>query len=214
MEFPSYDSSAQWPQWQAEHRPLNTMPDADFRWDLKDLNTPRPETPYIPLLSMALGYPGTIPNIAAPAGTPDTIEDLPTFPPTSTATSSDEGLERAPHRHTQQRSKPASKAQKHRRLNEAQRINTLLVDEYVLSFTPTEVTCGGCLTTIQLERRNNARYYVGRWTRHRESCRGVREGMVSHQVLVPRSVELTVLLLVRLLHADGKLWQGWRCSLE
>ena len=182
MEFPSHDSSVQWPQWQAQYRP--TMPDTDspnFRWDF---DTPWPGTSYTPLLSnfdtMTLGYPGSIPNIAPPAGNTNTIEGLPTaVPPTSTATSSDEGLGRPPHRNTQQ-SKPASKAPKQRRLNEAQRFNTILIDEYVLSFTPTEVTCGGCMSTIQLESRNNARYYVGRWTRHRESCRGVRDGMVSH----------------------------------
>ena len=159
------------------------MPEANFPNFHLDLDTPWPETPYIPLLSnsntITLGYPGTIPNNAAPAGTYDTIEHPPTSVPPATATSADEDHRRAYHRMTPQTSRPASKAKKQRRLNEAERFNSLLTDEYVLLFTPTEVTCAGCASTIQLEQRNGARYYVGRWTRHKGTCRGVQEGMVS-----------------------------------
>jgi len=66
-----------------------------------------------------------------------------------------------------------------RQLNERQRIQLLQNDEYVLSFTPTNVDCAGCGRTIQWDKENHLHYCPNFWIRHKLRCVGVALGMVS-----------------------------------
>ena len=66
-----------------------------------------------------------------------------------------------------------------RRLNERQRMENLQNDEFVMSFTTTNVECAGCRKIIQLDKRSNARYYPNFWVKRKSRCVGVARGMVS-----------------------------------
>ena len=41
------------------------------------------------------------------------------------------------------------------------------------------MVCAGCNKTIQLDKRNGARYYPHFWAKHKKICVGVAEGTVS-----------------------------------
>ena len=168
MEFPFYDPSLQWfPQYWPTTTPAGTSDPTNLDYAAFDALCTETVPPY------------QDPNIAAPIATRDVNDSLP-----NTSSS-----QHSPSRDGQ--NTPVNKTPR-QLLNEAARYNSLLDDEYVLSFTPTEVTCGGCGSTIQLAKRKGAQYFVGMWNRHKAACKGVKAGIVSQLVLVSRGTELTL----------------------
>ena len=196
MEFPLYDPSLPWPQ----HYWPGIIPaepsDTANHWN-SGFNADWTAVP---------GPSDHLPSVAAPIAIRDATKYLPDTSAPATSQHSDSRARR------RQKDTPANKAPR-RRLNEADRYNTILADEYVLWFTPTEVTCGGCLSIIQLEKRDGARYYLGRWARHKAACRGVKAGIVSQLLGFPRR-PIDPLSIFRLLHVEEKQRLEWTCSLQ
>ena len=166
MEFPFYDPSLQWPQqyWPTTI-PAGTSDPTNLNYPVFDAFWTETAPPY---------QDPKIPNIAAPITIRDAGHNL---PDTASAATSQQS-ESQPRVGRRKKDTPVNKTPR-RLLKEANRYNELLYDEYVLSFTPTEVTCGGCGSTIQLEKRGGAQYYVGMWKRHKAACKGIKAGIVS-----------------------------------
>ena len=68
--------------------------------------------------------------------------------------------------------------QRPKRLTTEERLRKLLHDDFVINFNEVQVTCSGCESSIKLDRRDGAKYYLGLWNRHKRRCRGVKDNMV------------------------------------
>ncbi|KAG6915218.1 hypothetical protein DXG01_012663 [Tephrocybe rancida] len=55
-----------------------------------------------------------------------------------------------------------------------ERRRALMADPWTLEVHSTVVKCGGCRRWIKLDQRNE--FYAGLWAKHRDLCKGVREG--------------------------------------
>jgi hypothetical protein len=58
-------------------------------------------------------------------------------------------------------------------LNESKREAALATDDFVLSFTESEVTCAACRGVYKLDDRRGARFYLGFWKKHKRLCQGI-----------------------------------------
>ena len=67
-----------------------------------------------------------------------------------------------------------------KRLTEEERFYTLEYDKYVLAFNEARVVCSGCEAMIKLDNRDDVRYYLGLWHRHKRRCRGVKSEIVRY----------------------------------
>ena len=65
-----------------------------------------------------------------------------------------------------------------KRLTTEERLRKLMHDDFVINFNEVQVTCSGCESSIKLDRRDGAKYYLGLWNRHKRRCRGVKDNMV------------------------------------